>query len=113
MIRATVFAAAAMPAYAQDVADWGGTGCQIFAVMDKPHIAEVHCHNALTSGLSVTEGLIEVGGVAVALVVFHEPGDIPDRFMLFPLDGRIAIPEVMEIGEMEGAVALIYEWAGM
>ena len=40
----------ATPASAQSVADFGGTGCRLIPVEGQSQVADVICHNAITSG---------------------------------------------------------------
>lgn len=105
--------ALASPAAAQDAAFWGGTGCQIVAVENAPHIAEITCWNEVTAGASFTEAAIAVDGATVAFTVDHGPGDVPDTFTFTALDGLLVMPDQMELPERRRGVALVYEWAGM
>lgn len=104
---------AAMPAHAQDVAEWGGTGCQLVPVVGRTHIAEVRCRNAVTSGQSLTEGVMQSGDLRAHLAVQHGPGDVPDLFTVTPPDGYIADPVVLSLDEKTRGVVLIYPWVGM
>ena len=110
LILAAVLIAA--PAQAQDVVDWGGTGCRIVAVTGQPHVAEVTCFNRLTSGNWLTEGVIAAGEVMVAVTVNHGPGDVPDTFSL-AAPGYSVQPEAFDLDEHTFGTALVFPWVGM
>ena len=62
----------AFPASAQDTVDWSGTGCRMVMTPDKPHIAEITCHNYLTGGVTDNEGAVAVGGLVVGIIATKE-----------------------------------------
>ena len=104
---------AAAPAFADPVADFGGTGCTLTPVAGQAHVAEVVCRNVETTGPAIDEGAMDAGGVVVLLTVWHGPGDVPDRFDLVAPDGYIVIPEVLILDEFTTGAALVYPWVGM
>lgn len=104
---------AVFPARAQDVAEWGGTGCQLVPVSGEAYIAEARCHNAVTSGQSLTEGVMQIGDMVVHLAVRHGPGDVPDLFTVTPPVGYVAYPGVLSLDEKARGMVLIYPWVGM
>lgn len=57
----------AIPASAQDVADFGGTGCVLRPVTSQDHVAEIICRNVETTGNAWSEGAMSAGGLTVGL----------------------------------------------
>jgi hypothetical protein len=112
-VRLVALACFAAPAFADPVADFGGTGCTLHPVAGQAHVAEVHCRNVETSGPAYDEGAMDAGGLVVGLTVWHGPGDIPDRFDLTAPDGHVVIPDVLLLDEHTRGVALVYPWVGM
>lgn len=100
------------PAQAQDVAEWGGTGCRLIPVAGQPHVAEVHCRNVETSGNAYTEGAMSADGLTVGLSVMHGPGDVPDVFSFAAPDGYFADPPRLVLPEGGTGVALVMPWVG-
>lgn len=103
----------ATPASAQSVADFGGTGCRLIPVEGQSQVADVICHNAVTSGEAWSEGAMVAGGLVVGLTISHGPGDVPDIFTIIPPEGYVADPPVMVLDEHARGVAVIREWVGM
>jgi hypothetical protein len=109
---AIVFALFALPAQAEAVIAWGGTSARIDAA-DGPQIATITCTNRLTSGHdSMTQGVVSLGGFDVHIRVIHQPGDTPDRFIVTPPDGYIAIPPQIDVPEGASAKILIFAISG-
>lgn len=75
MRRAFLTLFLALPASAQSVADFGGTGCRLIPVEGQSQVADVICHNAVTSGEAWSEGAMVAGSLVVGLP-------------LIPLNGR-------------------------
>lgn len=101
-----------IPAHAQDIADWNGTGCRLVPVDGQAHIAELRCHNALTGGQPFTEGAMIADGLIVGLSIQHEGGDIPDTFTFTAPDGYAVIPPALVIDEHADGVAVVMPWMG-
>lgn len=109
---AMMLAIASGPSFAQDAADFGGTGCVIIAVQGEIHVAEVTCINVVTAGNYHDEAQITSGGISVGLTIDHGPGEAPDRFTVTPPDGYVAQPPVMDLDERTSGVVLVYTWQG-
>jgi hypothetical protein len=112
MIRPAIIALCAAPAFAGNVADFGGTGCKLVPVTGQAHVAEVQCHNVHTTGPAFDVGIMSANGIEVQVSIDHGPGDEPDTLMVLPYDGYYAEPSVMVIREWDGETALIFEWVG-
>ena len=106
-------AALALPAHAQDAADWGGTGCRLVPVDGAAYVAEVQCRNVQTSGAAFTEGVMLAGDLVVHLSVLHGPGEVPDLFTITPPEGYVADPPMLSLQEHSRGVVLIWPWVGM
>lgn len=104
---------AASAAWAQDSADWGGTGCQLVPVEGQAHVFEARCRNIETGGYSfLVAADLTAGGITVRLILEQEPGKIPDAFTIVPPDGYFADPSPMILDEFTRGTIRIYEWAG-
>lgn len=101
-----------MPAKAQDVASFDGTGCQLVPVTGQAYVAEVHCQNVETTGNAHSEGIMQAGGIVVGLTVDHGPGDVPDVFSFTPPDGYFADPPFLVLDEKTRGVVVVREWVG-
>lgn len=93
---------------AQDVADFGGTGCRLVPVAGETHVAEIRCHNAQTAGPWYDEATLSIKDMRVDLTIMHGPGDVADSFTFLVPDGYIAIPEALMLDEHTSGVVLIY-----
>lgn len=112
MRRALLTLLLALPASAQSVADFGGTGCRLIPVEGQSQVADVICHNAVTSGEAWSEGAMVAGSLVVGLTISHGPGDVPDIFTIIPPEGYVAIPGLLSIAEKADGVAAIVPWLG-
>jgi hypothetical protein len=63
-------------AFPASAAETPTTGCTMRLVADQPHVAEVTCANALTSGPPFDEFVMSVDGLDVWLTIRHKPGEI-------------------------------------
>ena len=99
--------------WAQDTADFGGTGCKIIPIEGQAHSAEVHCTNAETTGQSYDEGALTVGDLTLGLSISHGLGKVPDTFTLFSPEGYVVIPDQMTLDENTRGLALVYPFFGM
>ena len=96
----------AIPANAQDVAAWDGTGCVLIPVDGAAHVAEINCLNVETTGDAFTEGNMTAGGLTVGLTVSHGPGAVQDVFTFAAPDGYIVVPPVLSLDEFTSGSAV-------
>lgn len=102
----------AMPAAAQDTVAWGQTFCRMTLTPDKPHVAEIACHNYLTGGVTNNEGALAVDGLMVSVIATFQPGRIPDRFEVLVPDGFYAEPPMIDVMEEQAGVIRVVPWVG-
>jgi hypothetical protein len=106
----------ASPAVADDRAFWGpsyeyGTSVTL-APADGPAIATVTFRNRLTGNIGQTSAVLTIAGLSVQVHVTHASGDSPDRVMVTPPEGFMAVPPVLDVEEGGEGVVTIYSAEG-
>ncbi len=101
-----------LPAHAQDVASFNGTGCVLVPVHGAEQVAEINCLNVETTGNAWSEGAMTAGGLTVGLTVSHGPGAVQDVFTFSAPEGYVVVPPVLSLDEFTSGSAVVVPFLG-